>query len=331
MLSKSKRKRNKQTKKMAPQNMYDNWIEATEGESNGNLAMKQGNYYFNHYFEWLCDIALQLFEWEGLPKEVPFYELEKNLIYEGQTAFYFDKDLHKYVVLKGTNVDINLYNEPIRFQAANPKYKNRAFNLYVEAKELPNCGVLIRNKMNFRPLISGLTQYATQLANIKQVIQMNLNAHKHPIAIEASDYNLLSMQKAFDQLEQNAPVIFGKKDTKDGEGGIFKDMKVLNLGAPYIIDKLQQYFRDVWNEAMNFLGLNSLSVFKKERVNQADANSNQEQYLATRNNLLMFRQQGAERINEYFEDLHVSVKPREFIVTNEYGDQYEHGGDQVAV
>lgn len=330
-MSKSKRKRNKQTKRRPPETTYENLIEATEGESNGNLAMKEGNYYFNHYYNWLCDIALQLFEWEGLPKEVPFYELEKNLIYRGVTALYFDKTMYKYVILNGTYTDINLYNEPIRFQSANPKYRNSSFPLYVEAKDIPNCGILIRNNLNFRPLVDGLREYATRLANIKQIIEMNLNAHKHPIAIEASDYNLLSLQKAFDQLKQNSPVMFTRKDTKDGQGGISKDMKVLNLGAPYIIDKLQEQFRNEWNEAMNFLGLNSLSVFKKERVNQADSNSNNEQYLATRNNLLMFREQGAERINEYFEDLNVTVAPRKFIVTNEYGEQYENGGDSNAI
>lgn len=330
-MSKSKRKRNKQTKRRPPETTYESWIEATEGESNGNLAMKEGNYYFNHYYNWLCDIALQLFEWKGLPKEVPFYELEKNLIYRGVTALYFDKTMYKYVILNGTYTDINLYNEPIRFQSANPKYRNSSFPLYVEAKDIPNCGVLIRNNLNFRPLVDGLREYATRLANIKQVIEMNLNAHKHPIAIEASDYNLLSLQKAFDQLEQNSPVMFTRKDTKDGQGGILKDMKVLNLGAPYIIDKLQEQFRNEWNEAMNFLSLNSLSVFKKERVNQADSNANNEQYLATRNNLLMFRVQGAERINEYFEDLNVTVAPRKFVVTNEFGDQFESGGDSNAI
>lgn len=329
-MSKSKRKRNKQTKKRPPQTAYESWIMGTEGESNGNLAMKQGNLYFNHYYDWLCDIALQLFEWNGLPKEVPFYELEKNLIYRGVTALYFDTFMQKYVILNGTYTDINLYNEPIRFQSANPKYRNATFPLYVEARDIPNCGVLIRNKLNYVPLTNGLREYATRLANIKQVIEMNLNAHKHPIAIEASDYNLLSLQKAFDQLEQNTPVMFTKKDTKDGQGGILKDMKVLDLKAPYIIDKLQEQFRNEWNEAMNFMGLNSLSVFKKERVNQADSNSNNEQFLATRNNLLMFRQQGAQRMNEYF-NLNVSVAPRKFVVTNEYGDQYESGGESNAI
>lgn len=329
-MSKSQRKRKKQSKKREPRTEYESWIEATSGESNGNLSMKQGNLYFNHYYDWLCDIALQLFEWEGLPKEVPFYELEKNLIYRGVTALYFDKFMQKYVILNGTFTDINLYNEPVRFQSANPKYRNASFPLYVEARDIPNCGVLIRNKLNYIPLISGLREYATRLANIKQVIEINLNAHKHPIAIEATDYNLLSLQKAFDQLEQNTPVMFTKKDTKDGEGGILKDMKVLDLKAPYIIDKLQEQFRNEWNEAMNFMGLNSLSVFKKERVNQADSNSNNEQYLATRNNLLMFREQGAERANEYF-NLNIKVAPRKFIVTNEYGDQYENGGVSNAI
>lgn len=329
-MSKSKRSRNKKTKKREPRTAYESWIQATEGESNGNLSMKQGNLYFNHYYDWLCDIALQLFEWKELPKEVPFYELEKNLIYRGVTALYFDEYMQKYVILNGTYTDINLYNEPIRFQSANPKYRNATFPLYVEARDIPNCGILIRNKLNYMPLITGLREYATRLANIKQVIEINLNAHKHPIAIEASDYNLLSLQKAFDQLEQNTPVMFTKKDTKDGDGGILKDMKVLDLKAPYIIDKLQEQFRNEWNEAMNFMGLNSLSVFKKERVNQADSNSNNEQYLATRNNLLMFREQGAQRANEYF-NLNISVAPRKFIVTNEYGDQYENGGGSNAI
>lgn len=329
-MSKKTRRSTKKTTKKKPETMYDSWIQATIGESNGNIAMKEGNYYFNHYFNWLCEIALQLFEYENLPKGLPFYEIERNLIYNGATALYYDKDFKKLLALNGTYTDINLYNEPIRFQAANPRYKNHSFPLYVEFKDIPDAGVLIRNNFEYRPLVTELRNYATQLAQIRQVIEMNLNSHKHPIAIEASDYNLLSLQKMFDSYEQNSPVIFTKKDAGGGDGGLLKDMKVLNLNAPYIVDKLQIQFKEVWNEAMNRMGLNSLSVFKKERVNTDDSNANNEQFLATRNSLLMFREYGIARANDYF-NLDMKVFPRKFIVENEYGEKFVNGGEKDAV
>lgn len=330
-MSKNKRQRNKQTKKKQPETVYekrfnnphlkesiDNAYGIDLGESVNNLSMYEGNWWFNHYYDWLMEIALQLFEWENLPKEIPFYELESNLIYDGLTAFYYDKEMYKYVVLRGVQQDINFYNEPIKFQPANVKYDNKPFNLYVEAKDLEDCGVLIRNNLRFRPLHTVLRNYASELAKIKQVIDLNLNVHKNPMLIGVDDYNLLSMQKAFDKLQQNSPVLFGKKSGVDGTTD-FENVKAFNLGVPYIIDKLQTYHKQIFDEAMNRIGLNSVNDQKKERMIVDEANANQDKFIATQNNLLMFREQGATRINEYF-GLNVSVRPRKFNVMTEYGE-----------
>lgn len=325
-------KRNKQTKKKKPETIYekrfnnphlkesiDNAFGLPDGQTSSNLAMYDGNWWFNHYYDWLLEIALQLFEYEGLPKEIPFYELEANLIYDGLTALYYDKELHKYVILKGTYQDINLYNEPIRFQPANIRYKNKPFNLYVEAKELRDCGVLFRNNLTYKPLTTVLRNYASELAKVKQIIDLNLNAHKHPIMLESNDYNLLSLQKAFDKFEQNAPVIVSKESAVDGQQSMKDRISAINLGIPYIIDKLQTYHKQIFDEAMNRIGLNSVNDQKKERMIVDEANANQDKFLATQNNLLMFREQGCERANEYY-GLNLSVKPRKFRTMTEYGE-----------
>ena len=67
------------------------------------------------------------------------------------------------------------------------------------------------------------------------------------------------MENLFNKLDCGTPVIFGSKNL-DIEG-----VKVLNTGAPYLLDKLQEEKINVLHEAFSYLGVGSLEIVKRER------------------------------------------------------------------
>lgn len=343
-MSKKNRKRNRQTKKKPPANDYDELIAlgktmGVQGQTNQANVIHKGNRWWIHYYNWLTKIAMQMYEWENVPDEIPNYEIEKNLTFKGMCAFYYSKKRQSFVAVYGGAHDLNLYNEPTKFTVSNPQMSGANFNLYVRAKNIPNCGVLIRNNLESSPMIVGLENYATALASIKVAIDNQLIVHQHPVTILATDNNKLSVQKMLDSMDVNNPYMVVYKNA-DGTS-LLDDISSLDLKAPYIVDKLYNSFNNVWNEAMMSLGLDSLSVDKKERLTAGENEANNQQTMATLNYGLMFREDACNRINEYFYDelgfldKKISVHERQILVTSETGVQYTNatskGGSSNAV
>ena len=91
-------------------------------------------------------------------------------------------------------------------------------------------------------------------------------------------------------------------------------MKSLNTGAPYIADKVTEYKKEIWNEALEYLGINTMSIEKKERLITDEASSNNELINLNLQSFLIPRQEAARQFNELFgltgTDKEISVRVR---------------------
>lgn len=57
------------------------------------------------------------------------------------------------------------------------------------------------------------------------------------------------MENMYNQYNGNQPFIFGDKKTLDGNFS----MTAINTGSPFVADKLVDYKKEIWNEALTFL------------------------------------------------------------------------------
>ena len=77
-------------------------------------------------------------------------------------------------------------------------------------------------------------------------------------------------------------------------------LKALNTEAPFVADKIMDYKKEIWNEALTFLGINNIIVDKKERLITDEANSNNELINMNLQSYLAPRQKACEQFNELF-------------------------------
>ena len=133
------------------------------------------------------------------------------------------------------------------------------------------------------------------------------------------------MENLFNQIDANKPAIFGDKDTMSN---LKEAVKVLPTNPPYIADKLLDYKKQIFNEALEFLGINYLSE-KKERLISNEVNSNNELINLNLQSYLVPRQKAAEQFNRLFgtnvevkvrSDLYNIIKEQESIVSDYNGD-----------
>lgn len=151
--------------------------------------------------------------------------------------------------------------------------------------------------------------FALRLYEAERTADINIKAQKTPVLLLMDEKQRLTMENLYSQYEGNRPVIFGDKNSL-GENVI----KAINTQAPFIADKIIDYKKEIWNEALTFLGINNIMVDKKERLITDEANSNNELINLNLQSYLVPRQEACRQFNEKFgftgTDKEISVRVR---------------------
>lgn len=247
------------------------------------------------YYERLKNMALSVFEWDGLPETCNARFLEKCLYENGQAIFVNDENM-SFLNLRCTpTTSLNVYEESTAYTA---------FSVgYTKIFPADEC-VYIRNNYLAKSTDSVIMLFAERLAKIELSLMININAQKTPVLVRCDEKTRKSLETIYSMYEGDKPVIFGTKAIVD------KPLEVLQTGAPFVAEKLREEKRAVWNEALEFLGINTNpSDKKKERLIVDEVNTNNEQIDLQAETMLLTRQQACEKINKLF-GLNVSVKRR---------------------
>lgn len=252
------------------------------------------NNFYIYFIQRLKAIAVSCFQWKDLPLSVSQRYLEIALLRRSFCLFFKDDILDEFFAMRCIlEPPFDNYDIPMnRIAYANNRYRNK-----LSWKD----SVIIYDNYLHEPIWPTLTMFAQQLTNIEITKQINLRAQKTPILILCDEKQRLTMENLFNKLDCGTPVIFGSKNL-DIEG-----VKVLNTGAPYLLDKLQEEKINVLHEAFSYLGVGSLEIVKRERYITNEIQAANEGNIAQRANRLKARTEAAEHINKMF-GLEISVE-----------------------
>lgn len=287
---------------------------------------------FYDYLDRLKKVALSMFEWINLPSSMNARYLEMCLYYKGQAALLYD-NTYGFINTQCSSAGyINIYGLPSKLNCYSFEYQSMrrnyvGLNDYNNDKEDDEC-ILVMNNYDLTPTATSIELFALRLYEAERTIDVNVKSQKTPIMIVVDDTQRLLMENLYNQYNGNQPFIFGDKNQLQGDM-----IKAIKTEAPFIVDKMTTYKKEILNEALTFLGINSLMVEKNERLTESEANSNNEYINLNLQSYLIPRKEACRLFNEKFgligtnkaidirvrSDLHNVIKEVESIV-NDYVD-----------
>lgn len=248
---------------------------------------------YDIYLNLLLEIALSRVKYEGLPDSVDPRYLELQLITNGSAIYFHDEVLGDLCLGNMSGGKWDIYNVPTTRRA----YAANGYQKQLDEKN----SIIIFNNMLHTPDLLGMRLFATRLAQLDRVIDVNVSAQKTPVVICASEQQRLSMLQLYKKYEGNEPFIFGNKNLN------LEDVKTLKTDAPYVADKIHRLKCNLYNDCLSSLGVTNAAVNKAERVNAAEISAGMGGTFAIRNSLMNARKQAVEQINKMF-DQNITVE-----------------------
>lgn len=241
---------------------------------------------YDYYFYRLKELAITMFDWKGLPSSVDPRYIELAL-FDNKCVVYFRDEVMGDLCLNCLPQSMmNVYGDPI---------KRRAYSKYnkYQRQLSDKDSVIIWNNYLRISSYNAVDLFARRLYNLDRIIDVNCNAQKTPMMVTANEQQRMTMINLYKEYDGNQPFIFGDKMLDQNS------LKVLNTGAPYVADRIYDMKKNLWNEALNYLGISAIND-KRERMITQEAMMAQGDNISARYSRLRSRQEAVEKINAMF-------------------------------
>ena len=268
----------------------------------------------NTYYDYLNRfkrIALSMFEWVNLPKSMDARYLELCLYYKGQAALIKDKKYGFINTKAAANGYVNIYGLPTKINCFSYSYQSvrTLYNGLDPNSKDEEEAILVMNNWDRLPTAGSMELFAWRLYNAQRTCDVNLNAQRTPLIVAVDEKQRLMMENLYNQYNGNQPFIFGDKNQLSRQ-----EIKAINTQAPFIIDKISDYKKEIWNEALTYLGIQNIARDKKERLTENESNENNELVNLNLFAMLEPRREACRKFNEKFgltgTDKEISVRVR---------------------
>ena len=98
------------------------------------------------------------------------------------------------------------------------------------------------------PTSQTMELFALRLYEAERASDVNIKAQKTPVLLLVDEKQRLTMENLYSQYDGNKPFIFGDKKQFNSDS-----IKSIRTDAPFVADKLMEYKKEIWNEALTFL------------------------------------------------------------------------------
>lgn len=249
---------------------------------------------YNTIFNKFRMIALNMFEWSGLPDGIEEKHVEAFLFDWGRAIFFRDPAMSHMCLQADAGAQLNVYGEPLSWWAT-------GFNYHKNYKS-DGCVIISNNKPRI-PTRDYIMFYANKITEAERTMDVNVKACKTPFIFTCDDKDVLTFKQIFQKIDGNVPAIYADR------GLNLESIQAVQTGVKFLGNDLTDYKNSIESELLTFLGVNNTPVDKKERLITDEAESNNELIQSFSQIQLESRKKACEEINMMY-GLNVGVELR---------------------
>lgn len=257
---------------------------------------------YSTWFNRLYNIAISRFEWLNLPDTCNEKFIEQVLFFNGFMVGYKDTALNSFLIMPCTNNSVlDIFGYPAKVNAY-------GYNGYMAQNLTPytitlgqeptraDAALLCANYSRC-PDLPAVLYFARKLTKIDRTIDVNINVQKTPYIISCGENQRLTVANMFKQVDNFEPAIITTKFYGlNGE----KPINVMDLKPPFVADKMQTLKRQVYQEALTYLGIEANTSEKAERQVTEELTANMGETESMRQSPLASRKQFCKEFNKIY-------------------------------
>lgn len=257
---------------------------------------------YSTWFNRLYNIAISRFEWLNLPDTCNEKFIEQVLFFNGFMVGYKDTALNSFLIMPCTNNSVlDIFGYPAKVNAY-------GYNGYMAQNLTPYTitlgqeptradAALLYANYSCCPDLPAVLYFARKLTKIDRTIDVNINVQKTPYIISCGENQRLTVANMFKQVDNFEPAIITTKFYGlNGE----KPINVMDLKSPFVADKIQTLKRQVYQEALTYLGIEANTSEKAERQVTEELTANMGETESMRQSPLASRKQFCKEFNKIY-------------------------------
>lgn len=257
---------------------------------------------YSTWFNRLYNIAISRFEWLNLPDTCNEKFIEQVLFFNGFMVGYKDSALNSFLIMPCTNNSVlDIFGYPAKVNAY-------GYNGYMAQNLTPYTitlgqeptradSALLYANYSRCPDLPAVLYFARKLTKIDRTIDVNINVQKTPYIISCGENQRLSVANMFNKVDNFEPAIITTKFYGlNGE----KPINVMDLKPPFVADKMQTLKRQVYQEALTYLGIEANTSEKAERQVTEELTANMGETESMRQSPLASRKQFCKEFNKIY-------------------------------
>lgn len=257
---------------------------------------------YSTWFNRLYNIAISRFEWLNLPDTCNEKFIEQVLFFNGFMVGYKDTALNSFLIMPCTNNSVlDIFGYPAKVNAY-------GYNGYMAQNLTPYTitlgqeptradAALLYANYSRSPDLPAVLYFARKLTKIDRTIDVNINVQKTPYIISCGENQRLTVANMFKQVDNFEPAIITTKFYGlNGE----KPINVMDLKPPFVADKMQILKRQVYQEALTYLGIEANTSEKAERQVTEELTANMGETESMRQSPLASRKQFCKEFNKIY-------------------------------
>lgn len=260
---------------------------------------------FEKYMRMFLRITNRMFKWTGLPDHIPVNILELWLQTHGVLCFT-EYEGKVYPFFGGWGGTQDIYYNPATFVIANPAAPGlgevRVRNLdvpTVQAKFPAQEGIVIWNDSQKQGLVELFKKYAKLLLeNDISIYDAEINLRIQTLIHAADDRTKASAEQYLKRIEEGRLGIIAGKSLDPATALATKPF--VSGGNSNALSQLIEMHQYLKASLLNELGLNANYNMKRERINSAETELNNDGLLPLVDDMLACRKKAAEALNDFF-------------------------------